>query len=160
MRQIGLLAGCITYALNHNFPQLPRVHGLARRLEAGLRALGVHILDADTCMVCLRFPPFEIPFSTSMIQVFFDPTPLGIEYGELSERASMLPEPIIITSSRLAVHIQTEDQAVEDLLTLIKAIAEEKKAAGFVGPPSAEGGSPDAENIYREIYKRFKYQPQ
>jgi threonine aldolase len=44
MRQIGLLAGCAAYALNHNFPQLPRVHAIARKLEAGLRELGAQIL--------------------------------------------------------------------------------------------------------------------
>jgi threonine aldolase len=56
MRQIGLLTGCAAYALNHNFPQLPRVHALARKLEAGLRELGAQILSADTCMVCRTFP--------------------------------------------------------------------------------------------------------
>lgn len=57
MRQIGLLAGCAAYALNHNFSQLPRVHSLARKLEVGLRELGVLILSADTCMVWYCFPP-------------------------------------------------------------------------------------------------------
>lgn len=56
MRQIGLLAGCAAYALNHNFPQLLRVHALALKLEAGLRELGVQILSADTCMACRSFP--------------------------------------------------------------------------------------------------------
>jgi len=111
MRQIGVLAGCAAYALNHNFPQLPRVHDLARRLEAGLRELGVRILGANTCMV------------------FFDPKPLGIEYDEISERAAKLPEPVTIVSSRLVVHIQTEDQAVDDFLALVKTIVEEKKVA-------------------------------
>ena len=55
MRQIGLLAGCAAYALNHNFPQLPRVHDLARKLEAGLRGLGAQILSADTCMARCPF---------------------------------------------------------------------------------------------------------
>ena len=60
MRQIGLLAGCVAYALNHNFPQLPRVHALARRLEAGLRELGAQILSADTCMARHPFPPLLV----------------------------------------------------------------------------------------------------
>ena len=66
MRQIGLLAGCAAYALNYNFLQLPRVHALARKLEAGLRELGVQILSSGTCMV---FPSFlsSIVFSTSTI---------------------------------------------------------------------------------------------
>lgn len=50
-RQLGLFAGCAAYALNHNFPQLPRVHALTRKLEAGLREFGVQILSAETCMV-------------------------------------------------------------------------------------------------------------
>jgi len=57
MRQIGLLAGCAAYALNHNFLQLSRVHALARKLEAGLRELGTQILSSDTCMVCRSFQP-------------------------------------------------------------------------------------------------------
>lgn len=142
MRQIGFLAGCITYALNHNFLQLPRVHVLTRRLEVGLREAGVRVLGAGTCIV------------------FFDPTPLGIECDELSKRAAMLPEPITITNSRLVVHIQTEDQAVDDLLALIKVIAGEKKAAGFVEPPPAEGKWPVTENVYQEIDRRFKPQSQ
>jgi threonine aldolase len=157
MRQIGLLSGCIAYALNHNFPRLSHVHVLARRLEAGLREIGVRILGGGTCMVCRSTSSRS--FLTRVTQVFFDPTPLGIEYEELSERAETLPEPMTITSSRLVVHIQTEDRAVDDLLTLVKTIAEEKRAAGFVTPLTG-GKSPTPENIYREIDRRFKPQPQ
>lgn len=160
MRQIGFLAGCITYALNHNFLQLPRVHVLARRLEVGLREAGVCVLGAGTCIVCLGLPSLGPSSLLSAIQVFFDPTPLGIECDELSKRAAMLPEPITITDSRLVVHIQTEDQAVDDLLTLIKVITGEKKAAGFVEPPPAEGKWLVTENVYQEIDRRFKPQSQ
>lgn len=52
MRQTGILAASAAYALSHNFPQLPRVHALARRLQRGLEELGVGILcPAETCMV-------------------------------------------------------------------------------------------------------------
>jgi len=52
MRQTGILAAAAAYALTHNFPQLPRVHALAKRLEAGLEEIGVAILSrAETCMV-------------------------------------------------------------------------------------------------------------
>jgi threonine aldolase len=52
MRQTGVLAASAAYALTHNFPQLPRVHALARRLEAGLEEIGATILSkAETCMV-------------------------------------------------------------------------------------------------------------
>jgi threonine aldolase len=54
MRQTGFLAGCVAYALTHNFPQLPRVHALAKKLEAGLEDIGAVITSrAETCMVRL-----------------------------------------------------------------------------------------------------------
>ena len=52
MRQTGVLAGAAAYAVTHNFPLLPKVHELARRLEAGLEELGCDILSrAETSMV-------------------------------------------------------------------------------------------------------------
>ena len=52
MRQTGFLAGCVAYALTNNFPQLPRVHALAKKLEAGLEDIGAVITSrAETCMV-------------------------------------------------------------------------------------------------------------
>ena len=54
MRQTGFLAACAAYALTNNFPKLPRVHALAKRLEAGLEKIGVAILSkAETCMVTI-----------------------------------------------------------------------------------------------------------
>ncbi len=54
MRQTGMLAACVAYALDHNFPQLPRVHALAKKLEDGLEEIGAIILSrAETCMVGL-----------------------------------------------------------------------------------------------------------
>lgn len=54
MRQTGILAASAAYALTYNFPQLPRVHALTRRLEAALEDIGVEITSkAETCMVCL-----------------------------------------------------------------------------------------------------------
>ena len=58
MRQTGILAASAAYALSHNFPQLPRVHILAKRLEAGLEEIGANILSrAETCMVRGSFRP-------------------------------------------------------------------------------------------------------
>jgi len=52
MRQTGYVAACAAYALTHNFPLLPRVHALAKRMQQGLEELGVGILSpAETCMV-------------------------------------------------------------------------------------------------------------
>lgn len=60
MRQTGLLSASAAYALTHNFPQLPRVHALARRLQDGLKDVGVRIRSAaETCMV-------RSPFASSL----------------------------------------------------------------------------------------------
>lgn len=63
MRQTGILAACAAYALSHNFPQLPRVHELARRLKRGLEDLGVGTLcPTETCMVNDFFSTAILPF--------------------------------------------------------------------------------------------------
>jgi len=136
MRQISILSASAAYALTHNFPQLFRVHELARRLESGLSELGARILSpAETCMV------------------FYDPTPLGVSYEEIGERGSQLSEPLTLGGSRLVVHIQTEDKAVDDFLDIIRQLAEEKKAAGWVRPEQTESNGP------QQIYIRRKAAP-
>ncbi|KAL4243245.1 threonine aldolase family protein [Abortiporus biennis] len=134
MRQTGYLAASAAFALTHNFPKLLDVHALTRKLEAGLQEAGVRITSpAETCMV------------------FFDPSPIGVEYSEIIEKAARLPEPIILYGSRLVVHIQTSPAAVDDLVSLIKQLAQEKKEAGFVYTPPANGHSG---NIYVRNVKK------
>lgn len=63
----------------------------------------------------------------------------------MSERAARLAQPLIANGSRLAVHFQTDPQAIDDLINIVKTIAEEKKAAGFLAkakvvPNSGNGG--------------------
>ncbi|OJA21271.1 hypothetical protein AZE42_02545 [Rhizopogon vesiculosus] len=131
MRQTGVLAGSIAYALTHNFALLPKVHALAKRLQAGLDELQVGILSpAETCMV------------------FYDPSTIGVEYWEIIDRAAALPKPITLTGSRLVVHIQTSPEAVDDFLSLLKTLKQEKIQAGFM--PSKEGvaDSDGMRNVY------------
>ena len=136
MRQTGVLAGAAAYALTHNFPKLAQVHALARTLEKGLREIGVRIMSgAETCMV------------------FYDPAPIGTTYDEIADRASELEEPLVLGGSRLVVHIQTSDAAVDDLLALVRRLAEEKKAAGFV-PSETELNGPARNNIYVKVAKK------
>ncbi|KAK2462078.1 hypothetical protein APHAL10511_006541 [Amanita phalloides] len=114
LRQIGILAASAAYALTHNFPLLPRVHALARKLESGLEEIGVTILSrAETCMV------------------FYGPSSVGLSYDEITQRAAALSEPIFLRGSRLVFHIQTSEQVIDDLLRLVREMVEEKKAAGF-----------------------------
>ena len=52
MRQTGFMAAAAGYALTHNYPLLPSVHELTRKLETGLVEIGVDITSAaETCMV-------------------------------------------------------------------------------------------------------------
>ncbi|KAJ7168487.1 pyridoxal phosphate-dependent transferase [Mycena filopes] len=132
MRQTGILAASAAYALTYNFPLLPGVHDLARRLEAGLEDIGVQITSkAETCMI------------------FYDPSSVGVTYDEIADRASDLPEPLILGgSSRLVIHIQTSESAVADFLAVVRQLAQEKKAAGFVKSEATTNGN------QRDIYGR------
>ncbi|KAF7306721.1 Beta-elim-lyase domain-containing protein [Mycena indigotica] len=133
MRQTGILAACAAYALTYNFPLLPAVHSLARKLEAGLEEIGAEITSrAETCMI------------------FYDPSSIGVTYDEIGERASQLPEPLILGGSRVVVHIQTSEAAVNDFLSVVRQLSEEKKKSGFVKPdPTSANG-----NIYKDVYVR------
>jgi len=55
-----------------------------------------------------------------------------LNFDEIAERAGALPDPLVLGGSRLVVHIQTSEEAVEDFLSVIRRLAEEKKAAGWV----------------------------
>ena len=83
--------------------------------------------------------------------MFYDPSPIGVSYAEIVERASQLPDPLTIGGSRLVVHLQTSPQAVEDLLSVVRQLAEEKKAAGFV--PPEKKAYPNGRS-YNSIYVR------
>ena len=76
---------------------------------------------------------------------------MGVTYAEIVERASQLPDPIAVGGSRLVVHIQTSPQAVEDFLDVVRKLAEEKKAAGFVPPEKKPNG-----RSYGNIYVRIR----
>ncbi|KAI0314979.1 pyridoxal phosphate-dependent transferase [Amylostereum chailletii] len=135
MRQTGVMAACAAYALTYNFSTLLEVHALARKLEEGLREIGADVTSgAETCMV------------------FYDPSPIGTDYGEIAERGEKLPQPLKLGGSRLVVHIQTTKQAVDDFLGVVRTLAEEKKAAGFIAPePKSQGNGK-----YKDIYVRRK----
>ncbi|KAF9243806.1 pyridoxal phosphate-dependent transferase [Melanogaster broomeanus] len=131
MRQTGYLVGCAAYALTHNFPLLPRVHALAKRMQQGLEAVGVGILSpAETCML------------------FYDPSPVGVEYWEVVERAAALPRPITLNGSRLLLHIQTSPQAVEDFIELLRTLRDEKAEAGWTPDQAA----PKKQGLFKDVY--------
>jgi threonine aldolase len=60
--------------------------------------------------------------------VFYDPSPLGLDYSEINKRASLLSDPIALEGPRLVVHIQTTEAAINDLLQLLRDMVYEKAA--------------------------------
>lgn len=97
--------------------------------------------------------------SVTRTQVFFDPTPLGVSLADIVTRAGDLPNPIRLGGSRLVVHIQTTPEAVDDLLALIRELAEEKARTGYVAPADAlevdeSGDSTPFSNIYVRAGKK------
>jgi threonine aldolase len=79
--------------------------------------------------------------------VFYDPTPIGLNFDEIADRASELPDPLFLGGSRLVVHIQTTESAVDDFLAVVRELAEGKKKAGFVRSAQQSG-------VYKDVYVR------
>ncbi|PVF96275.1 hypothetical protein CPB86DRAFT_816527 [Serendipita vermifera] len=111
MRQIGMLAACASYALSHHIALLPNVHQKARKLAERIQDLGITITQpVDTCMV------------------WFDPSPVGLKCEDIAERAQKLDKPIaMFPADRLVVHIQTSDEAIDDMVELLRKMAKEAK---------------------------------
>jgi threonine aldolase len=63
----------------------------------------------------------------------------------------MLPEPLSLAGSRLVVHIQTSEQAIDDFLTVVRNLAEEKKIAGFMRSAGKAGS-----NSHKDMYVHMK----
>ena len=95
---------------------------------------------------------FQVGVAHFSYQVFFDPAPIGVSYAEIVERADALPNPISLGGSRLVVHIQTSQETVDDFVSLVRTMAEEKKAAGFVYNRQANGNTNG--NIYVRALKK------
>ncbi|CAG7847823.1 Low-specificity L-threonine aldolase [Serendipita indica DSM 11827] len=106
MRQIGILSACAAYALTHHLSLLPSVHSKAKRLAQGLQDMGISITTpVETCMV------------------WFDPSPAGLTTENIASEAAALQEPItMFGSNRVVVHIQTSDEAIDDLLRLVRSL--------------------------------------
>lgn len=81
--------------------------------------------------------------------MFYDPSPIGVDYAEIADKAKDLPEPLVLGGSRLVVHIQTSESAVDDFLTVVRELAEEKKKAGWVRPEKIQtNGGCHVKDIY------------
>ncbi len=61
MRQVGLLAAACLHALDHHVDRLAEDHARAKRLAAGMRGSGVHVIEPDTNIVIASLAPPLVP---------------------------------------------------------------------------------------------------
>ncbi|KAK8865847.1 hypothetical protein IAR55_000995 [Kwoniella newhampshirensis] len=113
IRQCGGLSAAADYAITNHFPRLATTHKLAKRLEEGLRELGVDILA---------------PVDTNM--VFFNPKSIGLPLDAVMTRAAALPDPIILGRERLVLHHQISPEAIESLIACVAELKKEKEENG------------------------------
>jgi hypothetical protein len=64
------------------------------------------------------------------MQVFYDPRPIGLTYESVVAHCHDLPKPISLFSARLVVHHQTDPQAVEDFIGVIRRMKADKEGGG------------------------------
>nr|XP_019049144.1 threonine aldolase [Kwoniella bestiolae CBS 10118]OCF28074.1 threonine aldolase [Kwoniella bestiolae CBS 10118] len=129
IRQCGGIAASADYALTHHFPRLAHTHKLAKRLEEGLRELGVGI---------------AAPVDTNM--VFFQPQAIGLPLDATMARLAALPNPIIVGRERCVVHHQITPEAIEDFIACVREMKEEKQASGEI-PKEGEIGQGEREKL-------------
>lgn len=82
------------------------------------------------------------------MQVFFDPSTIGVDYGEVVRRAAALPDPVALSGSRLVVHIQTSSEAIDDFLRLINKLKDEKTKEGFTPSSAQKSANGTIQNVY------------
>ncbi|KAH8919146.1 hypothetical protein BT69DRAFT_1353353 [Atractiella rhizophila] len=109
IRQCGPLTALLSNSLDEVVPHLPRVHALAHSLASRLFELGVTLL---------------LPVETNM--VFIDTSPLGFSVFDLQNRAKELKRPVILRGGRVVLHWQISDEAVADVVALVKTMKAEK----------------------------------
>lgn len=107
IRQCGSLAVAASYALEHNLPLVSGTHLKATHLAQSFAALGIRLL---------------LPTETHM--VWFDPTPLGFTVEELAVRAKT--RGITLGGTRIVVHLQITDEAIEQLILCAKELKTER----------------------------------
>ncbi|WWC86163.1 uncharacterized protein L201_001036 [Kwoniella dendrophila CBS 6074] len=126
IRQSGNIAASSDYALTYHFPRLSQTHQLAKKLEKGLRELGVGI---------------GAPVDTNM--VFFQPDKIGLSLDSVSERLASLPKPIIVGRERVVVHHQITPEAIEDFIKCVKEMKDELKSNGQLEENDINGEAQD-----------------
>lgn len=118
-RQAGCLARVARHCIDTVVPKLPETHALAARLAQHLQSLGVKLL---------------LPCHTNML--FIDVAPMGIKVDELADALKQKNIKISAfggsTISRVVLHYQITEQAIQDFMNAASELAEKAQANGFV----------------------------
>lgn len=107
MRQAGMLTAAANYYYDLVFPQLPRVHKLAKKLAQGLADEGASITQ---------------PVQTNM--VWFDPKPLGFTTDEFTETGAKVG---ITCGNRLVLHYLMNDETIDATLNLVRQLKKQSQ---------------------------------
>ncbi|RZQ55975.1 low-specificity L-threonine aldolase [Pseudidiomarina tainanensis] len=107
MRQAGIVAAGMDYALDHHIERLADDHANAQLLHDGLSALaahhaGFHVEPAQTNMVYVNFPSLEVAQKVSDYLR---------EHGVLTARSQRM---------RLVTHLDVSESDINQVLTLFK----------------------------------------
>jgi threonine aldolase len=130
IRQCGGLATAANYALDHHLPLLPGTHVLAKRLAAPLAELGVQLmLPVETSTVFSRLPLSVRPFTNVVVlavdMLWLQPSSIGFSIADLAARAKT--RGITLGSNRVVVHHQITQEAIDDLVEVVREMKEEHK---------------------------------
>lgn len=117
-----MMAAAALAALDYTIPRLPSVHALAKQTAVALREMGYTIaLPVQTNMIVLDLKADGIPAAAF------------VEYGK---RAGVT----LFPSGRLVFHHQNSPQAVEKLISALRALMEDKKAGKALPDYRVTGG--------------------
>jgi hypothetical protein len=73
--------------------------------------------------------------SFAYAQIFIDPSTIGVSLSTLIARSAALPSPLGVNGSRLVVHLQIRQEAIDELIDLVAVLKEEALAKGWTPPP-------------------------
>lgn len=90
-----------------------------------------------------------LPVETN--HVFIDPSPLGVDIWALCDRAQEIG--IRMSGSRIIVHVQITEDAVEDLLALVAKMKAEAQRDGKVPGQNPAWSQEGAKHIAGELWE-------
>ncbi len=117
MRQAGILAAAVLYAMDHHVTRLPEDHARAARLARGLADLRGVSLD---------------PAAVETNIVIADVAPSGLTPAQVVERAAAAGVLLVAfgaTQVRLVTHLDVDDAGVDHALSVLRGILDVRAAA-------------------------------